>query len=251
MNINLSLCPTCRSHKIEVAPGVWTWPENATYKLYDEVHYCDCAWQENLQRHYLLAGIPRNYWTLSRDDFFGDPNALAEVEGYLASWDNAKWHGLGLKLYSPTLGTGKTMLATIVARTLIKRGERVYFVPFRDTLRIYDMPFEQRDPLVRRLRNTPVLVLDEVTAGISEAQQAFFAIELEDLIRFRTSGNSVTIITTNLTPEQLEDHYPRTFSLLAPKVKHVGVKGMDARKSGDVDLMNQELILNGEVRPIV
>lgn len=250
-NINLNLCPTCGSRRIEVEPnsGIYVWDHNV-YKLDGQTYPCRCEEQENLQRHYLLAGIPKSYWTLSVDDFFGDQEALAKAQQYLANWSEMSRHGISIQFYSPTMGTGKTMLASIIAKALVRRGERVYFTPFRDTVRIYQMPYEKREALENRLRHIPVLVLDEVGASISDAQRAFFGHELEDLIRFRSSGNSITIITTNLTPEALEHEYPRTFSLLAASTQYVYVSGEDVRRAGHIDFLQKELALNGEAKPI-
>lgn len=250
-SINLGVCPTCGSRREEVEPnsGVYVWPDS-TYKLDGESFPCHCEDQVNLQRHYLLANLPRDYWTLSVEDFFGDKAALAKVLEYLDKWENMFRHGIGMQFYSPTMGTGKTMLSTIIAKDLIKRGESVYFIPFRDTVRVYEMPYEERKEMVARLRQTPVLVLDEVGLTLSDAQRAFFGTELEDLIRFRTSGNSVTIVTTNLTPEELDKQYPRTFSLLAATTQLVSVSGEDQRRAGEIDFFNMELALNGEAKPI-
>jgi DNA replication protein DnaC len=250
-NINLGICPTCGSKREEVEPnsGIYVWPDS-TYKLDGESFPCKCEEQINLQRHYLLANLPKDYWTLSAADFFGDKDALAQAMSYLEKWDNMSRHGIGIQFYSPTMGTGKTMLATLIGKDLVQRGESVYFIPFRDTVRVYEMPYEERKEMVTRLRQTPVLVLDEVGLTLSDAQRAFFATELEDLIRFRTSGNSVTIVTTNLTPKELDEQYPRTFSLLAATTQLVSVSGEDVRRAGEIDFLNMELALNGEAKPI-
>lgn len=249
-NYNLNACPTCGQAQYELAPGIWEWTPSI-YFLDGSSHPCQCEWQSRLLHHYLLAEIPSSYWTLSEDDFFGDSDALEAMQDYLDRWKDWKTHGIGLAFHSSTQGTGKTMLATIIARHLIHQGERVYFISFRDAVRLYDMPFEQREEKVRRLRNTPVLILDEVGLAISDAQHDFYSVELEDLIRFRTSGNAVTLITTNLTPAALDTEYPRIFSLLASKQRHITVGGHDVRRAGEVDLFRMELIANGEAQPIV
>lgn len=251
MSISLNRCPTCgsRREEVEANSGVYVWPES-TYKLDGHEYPCPCEDQVNLQRHYLLANLPKDYWTLSVEDFYGDPDALAKAQEYLEHWDNMQQHGIGIQFYSPTLGTGKTMLATLIGKDLVKRGESVYFVPFRDTIKVYQMPYEERKEMVTRLRQTPVLILDEVGLSISDAQRALFGTELEDLIRFRTSGNSVTIVTTNLTPEELDREYPRTFSLLAATTQQVYVSGEDFRRAGEAEFFNLALALNGEAKPI-
>ncbi len=247
--MDLSACPTCRHHRTEVAPGVWIW-EPSEYKLYDKFYACDCQEQDELRRHFLLANIPMGYWTLGSDDFWGDPAALKATQDYLAHWQDMKWIGQGLEFYSARMGVGKTMLASIIAKALIRAGERVFFTSFRDAVRLYDLPFEMREAKVTRLRNTPVLILDEVGVAWSEAQKAYYATELEDLIRFRTSGTAVTIVTTNLTPDQLNDEYPRCFSLLAAKQISIHVKGDDARLNGDKKLVDIELAKAQEARPL-
>lgn len=249
--IDLRECPTCGSKREEVEPGsgVYVWPES-TYKLDGNELPCNCEEQVDLQRHYLLANIPDRYWTLTFDEFYGDDHAKNEAWKYLQNWDNMRRHGIGLQFYSPTQGTGKTTLATLIAKDLVKRGVSVYFIPFRSTVRLYEMPYEERKQWVTRLRETPVLVLDEVGAAISDAQRSFFAMELEELIRSRTSGKSVTIVTTNLTPEELDDQYPRTFSLLSECVKQIPVGGVDVRRKGHVQLDSIELAINGEAQPI-
>lgn len=248
--INLNQCPTCQSKETEVAPGVWLWPESPKYKVNEQEYDCDCERQKNLRLHYLLAGIPQHYWTLGEDDFFGDPKALAATREYLGLWDEWKRYGVGLQYYSATQGTGKTMLACLIGKELIKRRVKAQFISFWDAVRMFERSYEDRKSFEERLRNIPVLILDEVGIAISSAQRNLFALHFEALIRFRTDGNSVTIITTNMTPAQLDSEYPRIFSLLASKQKYVHVHGKDARKEVDWGLTYEHLIKTGEARPI-
>lgn len=249
MNLSTRTCPTCRQKIVEEAPGIEVW-HPSTYKLYGQEFDCDCKWQLHLREHYILAGIPKDYWTLSADDFFGDPHALAEVQSYLDQWTDMRWHGMGLHLYSPNQGTGKTMLATLIAKNLILRGEHVVFITLKDAIRALNTDLDPKQEQFALLRHTPVLILDELIEPYTTAQQNYFAGELEYLIRFRTGGNGVTITTTNLTPDQLEEFYPRTFSLLEAKQTTIKVNGEDARKSGDIQLLEKEMIKHGWARPI-
>jgi hypothetical protein len=248
-NINLNRCPTCRQERTEVAPGVWIW-DDSTYRLYGKDHPCDCKWQDTLRRHYMLANIPMAYWSLGPDDWWGDPQALIAAQEYLYNWEDNKWVGLGIDFYSPRMGVGKTMLSTIIAKALINAGEKVYFTSFRDAVSalVNDLP-DAADTMTR-LRETPVLILDEVGAGWSENMRALYADKLEDLVRFRTSGCAVTIMTTNMTPDELNDEYSRCFSLLAAKQTRVHVSGDDVRMKGEAKMMDEELAKNKETRPI-
>jgi DNA replication protein DnaC len=254
-NISFNVCPTCASKRTEIVidgkhTEEYDWPEDATFKLNGVEWACHCNDQINLLRHYILADIPNGYWRLGEKEYWGDPNALAKVKDYLDNWDQYKLNGFGIELYSPRMGVGKTMLASMLAKWLVQKGERVMFVPFKDILGLYKLHEDERYAILDRLRSTPVLILDEVRAGISDAQHAYMAGELEDLLRFRTSGSAVTIVTTNLTPEQLDEEYPRCFSLLSAKQLPIEVDGDDARKNGNKMLVDIELIKMGEIRPI-
>lgn len=182
-------------------------------------------------------------------DYFGDPEALNATNEYLRNWGNNKIHGIGLGFYSQTQGTGKTFLATHVARSLIRQGESVYYVNFLSIIRTYQMEDGDRKDEEERLRDSTILVIDEIVGSTSEAQRDLFAGKLEELVRHRSNYNRVTIFTTNFHPERLDEEYPRTFSLLQAKQNHITVHGTDVRREGVWDI-NKELAENGEIRPI-
>jgi DNA replication protein DnaC len=242
-------CPTCGTKPIEVAPGITEWG-NSTYHYLGEDHLCDCEEQKALFRHYLLARIPQEYMNLGLDNYYGDEDALAAAEAYLEKWPNNRKHGMGLGFYSKTQGTGKTFLACYLARELVKRGESVYYVYFRNIVSTYELPYEARKNEEDRLRDCTVLILDEVARPVSEAQRALFAEKFEELIRHRSNYNKVTILTTNLTSKELDEIYPRTYSLLAAKEEPIKVNGNDVRKEG-IWTVNKTLVENGEVRPLI
>lgn len=187
---------------------------------------------------------------LNADDFWGDKEAWDEVQKYLTKWCDYKHHGMGLGFYSKSQGTGKTFLATYLARELVKRGESVFYINFRNIMAIYKVPDDQRIREESLIRDTTVLVLDEVTDSISGAQHDLFAEKFEELVRHRTNYGRITIINTNLLPEQLDAEYPRTYSLLSAKETHVKVNGKDARRHDGIWDLNKELIENGERKAI-
>lgn len=187
---------------------------------------------------------------LGEDTYFGDLDALAETQKYLENWSKLRRYGLGMGFYSKTQGTGKTFLATMIARELVRQGETVHCIFFRRMVEIYDLEPKLRRAEEQRIRDCTVLVLDEIARPVSEAQRALFAEKFEELIRHRSNYNKVTILTTNLTPDELNDIYPRTYSLLAAKEQSVYVNGTDVRKEQLNDLI-KELALNSEVRPLI
>jgi DNA replication protein DnaC len=245
--IPLSECPTCGATKIEVEPGVYGW-ENGTYTYHGKEYECNCREQMELRKHYLLSNIPKQYQELDWADFHGDERAIEAVRIYLDKWEYAKRTGMGLEFSSPTLGVGKTFCATYVGKELVKRGERVFFVRFLEVIGALNHEGARRSDFEDRLRNTTVLILDEVGVAMSDRQHELFAVKFEELIRYRTDNNRVTIMTTNLTPERLHSEYHRTYSLLEGKQIRVEMVGKDYRSNAGME--NLELLANEEVRPI-
>jgi hypothetical protein len=251
-HIDLRECPTCESRlQTFEYDDDEAWPEAPTYRYLGKEHVCDCLEQDKLRRHYLLANIPVHYWRLGPEEYFGDASAWDVMEGYLDRWKAYRNAGIGMEFHSPTMGTGKTFLATYIARELVKKCEPVFFTRFRDIMGLYDRPYEARKALEERLWYTRVLLLDEVGAPLSEAQGAYFASEFESVIRARIDDDRVTIMTTNLQPDELDRYYPRTYGLLAAKQQRHEINFRDVRRSGDVLLLDAELAANGETRPIV
>jgi DNA replication protein DnaC len=220
------------------------------YKLDGEIHECDCKMQKALYRHYTVAGIGENYMRLDWEaDFNGDPDAKKMVQGYVDRWRAARQNGLGLTLWSKELGTGKTFGATHVAKSLVKLGQRVQFIHFTDL--ISTVVWETLDD-ERHFVYLPWLVIDEVwfnPARDSEAKKAMFGENFERLIRNRTNQNLPTIITSNLSPVQFKEHWPRVASLLSSKQMPVEFAGSDFRL-GDGHMEGIERMLNGETKPI-
>lgn len=245
----LDTCPTCGSVEkvIDEEFGIID-RVNGTYKLDGVEHACDCEEQILLRKHYLLAGIGDQYMRLNWDkEFSGDPNAGSMVATYLDNLEAMRMNGMGIEFSAPELGVGKTFAATHIAKVLIKNGQRVKFVHFIDMVETFKK--SDAEALEEELRKVTYLVLDEVLPPVSAAQGNLFAPKLESIIRHRTNFNLPTIMTTNLTKAQLEEHYPRTYSLLAAKQIRVEMDGKDMRK-GEINTRNLELIENGERRPI-
>lgn len=250
--IPLSQCPTCLSkeqHLTTPDGGEYYGREYGTYTLDGVTYDCDCDQQINLRKHYLLANIGDQYMRLNWDTDYRDEEVKDDVQTYLDAWDNLKLQGMGLEFTAPKLGVGKTFAATHVAKELIKRGERVYFLPFYEMVGVYSLPVDERRDIEQRLLECSVLVLDEVIAPNTEAQSNLFSAKFEELIRTRTNWNRVNIMTTNLTPERLHDIYPRIYSLLEAKQFRIVMDGEDARQS-IVKPRNLKMVANREVRPI-
>lgn len=218
-----------------------------TYRFRGREHRCDCDVQIGLRKRYLLANLPDQYQRLSWKDFQGSEAVTEAVETYLDNWQINKFNGMGLEFRGKALGVGKTFAATHIGKELVKRDESVYFIEFRDLIAAYSS--SEGRALEQRLRETNIVILDEVKVGGSDKQHALFSEQFESLIRYRTNFNATTIITTNLTDEELAQVYPRQYSLLSAKQFRIDMNGGDFRMS-NLEKENMELAANGEIRPI-
>lgn len=238
----LAYCPTCRTKTNDEEGSVST----PMYQFRGELHPCDCQAQIALFARYLLARIPEEYMRLNWGDYDGSPPAREFVDNYVAKWSNYRDHGLGAEFGGPNLGIGKTFAATHIGKELIKRRQGVYFIPFVEMVSSFER--ENSEEIENKIRMTPYVILDDIMPPVSERQKNFYHTKFEAIIRHRTNYNLPTIITTNLTSEELSEFYPRTYSLLAAKQKRIDMDGEDFR--GHIGLENMELAENGEVRPI-
>jgi hypothetical protein len=232
---DLSICPTCKRGHEKPVPGVdLGWHVDSTYTDYlGDEQPCDCKWQDNLRRRYLLSEVPAGYWRYGKDDWFGDAEAWNVVDDYLNNWTEYRDTGIGLEFHSPNQGTGKTFLITYVARQLIQLGEAVHYHPFRGLMDIYQRPYEDRIEVESRLRHSTVLALDEVGAALhGGGQKDHYSTQFENLMRDRIDAGRVTLMTTNLGPTDLDKAYPRTYSLLAARQKRWAIAGTDVRREG-------------------
>lgn len=240
---SLDYCPTCGSRYPEVPDEA---PPLRQYYYLNQWHECNCKEQIALFSRYLVAGIPEQYMRLDWHDYEGSPAAREFVDKYLEKWRAYREHGFGVEFGGPKLGIGKTFAATHLGKEMVKHRQRAYFVPFVEMVSAFER--SDAEAVEYKLRMTPYVILDDILEPKSERQEHFYHNKFEAIIRHRTNYNLPTIITTNLTTTELEEYYPRTYSLLAAKQKRIDMDGEDFR--GVMGLWNMELVENGETRPI-
>ena len=113
----------------------------------------------------------------------------------------------GWLVLSGASGCGKTHIAAAVVNRIVERGQPALFMVVPDLLdhlrAAYDPNAEMGyDELFERVRNAPVLVLDDLGAQSATpwAQEKLF-----QLINHRFNTRLPTIVTTNLPPDQIDD----------------------------------------------
>jgi DNA replication protein DnaC len=143
------------------------------------------------------------------------------------------------------LGVGKTFAAIHIGKEMIKRNQSVYFIGFLDLVSAFN---SDDDELEEKLRDSTFLIIDELIVGFTDRQSSLFANRFEALIRHRSNYDLPTIITTNLSEEELTESYPRVYSLLSAKQVRIEFDGKDARPKKGSE--SGGMVIRGQKHPI-
>lgn len=198
-----------------------------------EMVECDCLAQWRLYHWLLNAGVNTEYQRLSWDDMTSVNRAAQEaVLGYVEALEYNVRTGRGLILWSGDTGTGKTLLASVLLKTVMVKGYDGYFTQFNEMIDTFTAGWRdetERAWFIKRIRNAPILVVDDIgkeSKGRSNSVDAMF----DMVMRHRVASGLPTIITTNLTPDNLKSGYGRFInSLLSEQCEYIEVPGSDYR----------------------
>ena len=187
------------------------------------------------------ANIPRRYATASMESIKKDMPTAGDwvtdcwmpVHGFVHRLDEHIAEGNGLILYG-SRGRMKTTLAVAVLRENLKRGRGGYFVPMCslvDMLRSkWDRDATEAAAFDQRLRNTSLLVLDDM--GAEGVEKDWVLNKIQSIITDRYNAMKSTIITTNLTKDELTDTYAgRIIDRLKETTISIEFKGQSFRRS--------------------
>ncbi len=148
------------------------------------------------------------------------------VKNFNSDYQNLFFYG--------TVGTGKTFLSICVANELLKKGHSVMYFSASGLFEMlsqyafdYKMKSELRS-LYEDLYNCELLVIDDLgTEGINQ----FTLSQLFSLLNERDNRKKSTIITTNLSLENLQNNYSdRIFSRITSNFRLLKLSGQDIRK---------------------
>lgn len=229
-------CPTCGT------TGTYLWD--------GKERECDCRGQLNLHKHYLAAGVGVSYQRLSWSDYVGDPAVRELCDKYVENASQYVSRGVGMVLYGG-LGSGKTFAMNMLIKSLIHKGYDCYATTFASMIELFTAgwrsPEEQRW-FQRKIVQSDVLLLDDLGRELkrnSKLSESTF----DDVLRSRVQTGKVTLITTNLTPDEMDDGYgSAVLSLLQESSVVREVQGADFRPQANKRMRDE--IAAGEVRPI-
>jgi DNA replication protein DnaC len=202
---------------------------------------CNCIDQWIMHRYFLHSGIGLSYQRLAWTDVRPDHPAIEVITDYEDNSDAFVRSGVGLVLHGPN-GTGKTLFAALLLKSLLARGHDGYLTTFREMLDTFTRGFrdnvEQRW-FHKRVKNAGVLVVDEV--GKESGKDRDFPMEtLEDLIRHRVAHARPTIITTNYGPDKVRSGYGSGLvSLLSERSIFYECRGEDFRPTSNTRVVDE------------
>lgn len=244
----------------EKFPTLWSSPQKGclscqdtgTLRWADQTYRCDCRNQWMMHRWMLNAGVGLWHQRLSWQDVDTVPPAvLTELGAYLEGHKGNIRAGLGLVLWSPDRGTGKTLLAVLATKTLMGFGVDCYFVQFSEMIDTFTAGWRdeaERAWFNKRIRNATMLVIDDLGRehkGRSEVVESM----LDQVIRHRVANALPTLLTTNYSPQEIQGGYgPNVMSLLYERSAWVEVAGRDYRTRSNERARTE--IASGYSRPI-
>lgn len=230
-------CPTCSK------TGSYVWR--------GRIIQCDCEYQLQLHKWYLSSGIGLTYQRLDFDDYTGPTSALDGITKYLDRREQFLNRGVGMYLVG-SYGTGKTMLANLVLKELVKDGLTCWSTTFAQTVEMFTAGWSdktEKEYFQRKFIQSRVLLLDDVGRELRGTKLALAETTFDAILRQRVQAGRTTFITTNMTPADLEQGYGSAIlSLIREKSLEQVFSGNDFR----VEANDREIseVIKGEVRPI-
>ncbi len=156
-----------------------------------------------------------------------------QIKAYADNLGENMKQGIGLFLRGG-VGTGKTTLAVCVMRKALDMGIEARLVNMAS---LADSLLSLKDPIERKvfetmLRETKVIVFDDVGA---ESRHEWVINFFNGVLAERNSRNLVTILTSNLTVDELKAMYPiRTLDRIREKCASIVFQGTSLRKTAKI-----------------
>ncbi|HKM03298.1 MAG TPA: ATP-binding protein [Lachnospiraceae bacterium] len=175
-----------------------------------------------------------NFSTLSFEYYQGDDldkfkNAVDTCKNFVKNF-NSDYHNL---FFYGTVGTGKSFLSGCIAKELIEKGNVViYFssTALFEVLSKHTFDFKAKEELshlLEDLYHCDLLIIDDLG---TELTNAFVASQLFSCLNERHIRKNATIISTNLSLEELSDRYSdRIFSRITSHYEVCKLSGPDIR----------------------
>lgn len=186
-------------------------------------------WRERSRVSRLLenAHVPKRYSAIGFKDYTISP---ANRQAVILAKAVADDKNIGAYFYGDA-GTGKTMLASVIANTKALKGMPVVFTSVSELLTSIRNSFKSgnTDDVTRVYKETPCLILDDLGA---ERMTAWVAGELFALINHRYNEGLQTFITANYSLQDMARHLSTYESYESRQVDDTAGKRIVSRIAG-------------------
>ncbi len=226
-------CPLCHDTGYQGSQQCSCFKKEVIHLFYEQSNIQEILQKENLDTFRMDYYSDQEGGPLGISPRRNMEHVLAAVKSFIRDFDKK---GGNLLLYGDT-GVGKTFLVNCIARELI---ESTHMVLYLTSLRLVDLmerrafrPDEEPDPdlpsdAADRILDCDLLIIDDLG---TELNNAFVNSRLFYCINERLSAGRSTVISTNLTPEQIQERYSERISsrLISSSYTPLLIYGQDIR----------------------
>lgn len=162
---------------------------------------------DNVEQFLIKHGINRKYYTCTLDNYVGYDDLVSRVKKYIKTIETSDFSENSSLLLTGNSGTGKTHIAVSIIRNLIKDGrDDVFFKNIPELMLDLRKSFNEDSKLtesdiINHYSSIGFLVLDDLG---SEKTSEYAVTSLYMIINRRLSEMKSTIITTNLSLDEIE-----------------------------------------------
>jgi len=214
-------CPDCRDTGYIDGQKCHCFRQAMIALLYEQSHIQEMLQNENFQS--------LSYEYYEGDDLSRFSNAVITCQNFIRNF-NSDYHNL---FFYGTVGTGKTFLSNCVAKELIESGHSVIYFSAAglfDLLSRYSFDYKSKEDereCYADLYQCDLLIIDDLG---TELTNQFVASRLFSLLNERHMGKKATVISTNLSLEELRNRYSdRIFSRITSHYELCKLTGPDIR----------------------
>lgn len=155
--------------------------------------------RQRLLKKICFPDADMSHWNFANDDGANE-KVSSIMRNYAENFDAMKEKGKGILLFGK-VGRGKSFLAACVGNYLIERGIPALMTDFARIERESNRDFSARQEYFDALNKFPLLILDDLG---TERDTQYMNEVVYTVIDSRAKAGLPTIITTNLTAEELK-----------------------------------------------
>jgi len=164
---------------------------------------CTCYRDFRYEQSKVVSNIPVHYRFLTYKDLTVKKlkPIILQIQNYIFNIEDNRKKGLGLYLWG-TSGTAKTTLGCIVLMEALKRGMTCNFITLDYYMELVSGKLDNSQERLDIAATVDFLLIDDLGREFHDSKR-YVDSHLDELVRGRGCDNLPTIITTNLSEDEL------------------------------------------------